>query len=238
MFATLPESRRQTRRQHRYIILSLFAHTAIAWGVLALTSSASAHVAPPDALPPDITYVAVAPRPEPSVPRVPRPAASGADRGPAIPRIPDLVIGDAVPDVRIAWTPAVMPPSGADADGIHDGQRGDAVDSTLSGPPGARAGMFTAAEVDRPVVLRSGGAPRYPATLRAAGIEGRVIARFVVDTIGRVEPASIEIRETSHARFTEAVHDVLQRARVQPATVAGRRVRQLVDLPFHFSLAR
>ena len=237
MFATLPESRRRRGRQYRYTIVSISAHLGFAWAALALARSASAHDAAADPGPPEITYITVEPeRDEPA--RAAPPSRPGRTvPGPTQHVIPDVIIPD-VPLPNVDWQLHAARPASASPDAGDRAASGPQFGVSIAGdvPSGSRA--FTAAEVDRPVVLRSRGEPRYPAVLRAAGIEGRVVARFVVDTAGRVEPASIEVRASSHAGFAEAVHDVLRRARFQPASVGGRRARQLVELPFIFSLAR
>jgi periplasmic protein TonB len=78
--------------------------------------------------------------------------------------------------------------------------------------------------------------PQYPERLRAAGVTGRVVVRLVVDTLGRVEPASVAIRESAHDLFAQAVRAVIPSLRFVPAEAGGRRVRMLVDLPFEFRL--
>jgi periplasmic protein TonB len=65
---------------------------------------------------------------------------------------------------------------------------------------------------------------------------GRVVVRLIVDTVGRVEPASVVIRESSHDLFAQAVRAVLPSLRFVPAEAGGRKVRMLVDLPFEFRL--
>jgi protein TonB len=94
----------------------------------------------------------------------------------------------------------------------------------------------TAATVDRPAALIAPPRPRYPDQLRAAGVIGRVVVRLVVDTMGRVEPATVVIRESSHDLFAHAVRAVLPSLRFAPAEAGGRKVRMLVDLPFEFRL--
>ncbi len=94
----------------------------------------------------------------------------------------------------------------------------------------------TSATADRAAALLAPPRPRYPDQLRAAGVTGRVIVRLVVDTMGRVEPASVVIRESSHDLFAQAVRAVLPALRFAPAEAGGRKVRMLVDLPFEFRL--
>ena len=94
-------------------------------------------------------------------------------------------------------------------------------------------------QVDRPVVALAGmRTPRYPESLRAAGVEDTVLATFVVDTLGRIESASVDITQASHAQFATAVREVLSSAKFRPAELGGHRVRQRVALPFVFSLSR
>ena len=93
--------------------------------------------------------------------------------------------------------------------------------------------------VEKPVMaLGDGPRPRYPDLLRSAGVEGEVLAQFVVDTSGRVEPGSIRVLRTSHPLFAQAVERVLPLARFVPAEAGSRRVRQLVQQPFAFAMQR
>nr|MBA3671950.1 energy transducer TonB [Gemmatimonadaceae bacterium] len=96
-------------------------------------------------------------------------------------------------------------------------------------------GVIDAAAADRAPRLLSGApAPVYPASLRARGVEGRVAVRFVVDTTGRVEPASVTIVESPDELFTAAVRATLPSLRLMPGEAGGRRVRTLVQMPFSF----
>jgi protein TonB len=79
---------------------------------------------------------------------------------------------------------------------------------------------------------------RYPDMLRSANVEGEVLAQFVVDTSGRVERGSIKILKTSHELFTGAVQSALPSARYYPAEIGGRKVKQLVQQPFNFTLTK
>ena len=95
------------------------------------------------------------------------------------------------------------------------------------------------AVVDREVVpWETNPVPRYPAALRDARIEGRVLARFVVDTTGRVMMESVMIDAADHPAFGEAVVESLRRSRFEPAEYRGRKVPQLVARPFVFVLLR
>jgi TonB family protein len=98
-------------------------------------------------------------------------------------------------------------------------------------------GVYTEQRVDRIVVPRNGnGQPAYPSQLRLSGIDGDVLVRFVVDSAGRVEPASITIIQATHALFATAVRQWLLRTRYAPAELLGRPVRQLVEQRVAFML--
>jgi protein TonB len=82
------------------------------------------------------------------------------------------------------------------------------------------------------------GRPRYPEALRSAGVDGRVLVQFSVDTTGRVDPASVKILESTHDLFSRAVRDALGSFRFRPAEVGGRRVAALAQMPFEFHVDR
>lgn len=78
--------------------------------------------------------------------------------------------------------------------------------------------------------------PRYPDMLRSANVEGEVLAQFVVDTTGRAEMNTFKVLKSSHDLFTNSVKQALGNMRFYPAEVGGRKVKQLVQMPFMFSL--
>lgn len=116
---------------------------------------------------------------------------------------------------------------------------GSLVDNPYARGGGVGTGteIFTTNQVERAVAVLGTVRPAYPEMLRATGIEGRVVVRFIVDTAGRVEPGSITTIDATHALFEQSVRDALPRLRFAPAEVGGRHVRQLVEMPFQFSLS-
>jgi len=80
--------------------------------------------------------------------------------------------------------------------------------------------------------------PRYPDELRAKGIEGQVVTQFVVDADGRVDMSSLKILSATDPLFAEAVRSTLPNMQFYPPEVNGRRVRQLTQVPFDFTLTR
>ncbi len=94
-------------------------------------------------------------------------------------------------------------------------------------------------QVEKPVVMAPGATgPSYPDMLRSAGIEGTVLAQFVVDTTGRADMATFKVLKSDNDLFSTSVKNALQRMKFLPAEVGGRRVKQLVQQPFQFSLNR
>ena len=110
-----------------------------------------------------------------------------------------------------------------------------------AGPGGTRGGLARGeadgGEVGAAPVPGVVG-PRYPAGLRAARLTGDVVARFVIDTAGRVVIASFDVVDSSHPAFTAAVRDALGDLRYFPAESHGRRVEQTVQQTFHFAPKR
>jgi protein TonB len=105
--------------------------------------------------------------------------------------------------------------------------------------PGSNDEPFRADQVEKQVsVVPGAAAPRYPEILRSAGIEGRVTALFVVDEQGRSEEESVRFLRSDNRLFEDAVRAALRRMRFSPAEVGGRKVRQLVQMPFVFTLSR
>ncbi|MBA3918807.1 MAG: hypothetical protein C0516_09510 [Gemmatimonas sp.] len=93
---------------------------------------------------------------------------------------------------------------------------------------------------DKDTLLRwsSGGTgPEYPTQLRSQGLMGRVVARFAVDTNGRVMPGTAAIVSETHREFGQSVCQFLKRARFQPVPVDGRkRTVTVAAAPFEFSI--
>ena len=98
--------------------------------------------------------------------------------------------------------------------------------------------LFTADQVDVAAQTDSSFTirPAYPDSLFRGRVAGQVLVEFVVDTSGLVIGESIAAVSTTHALFTDAVRRALRDARFQPAMLAGRRVRQLVQLPVKFEM--
>lgn len=94
-------------------------------------------------------------------------------------------------------------------------------------------------QVTKAVTVAPGNAsPRYPDSLRTANVEGQVLLQFVVDTSGRPDMSQFKVLKSSHELFTAAVHNALPMMKFNPAELNGRRVKQLVQMPFQFNLSK
>jgi TonB family protein len=74
--------------------------------------------------------------------------------------------------------------------------------------------------------------------LRQAGIQGRVILPAVIDTTGRVEPASVRIMKSPNPEFDQPTKDWVQKALFRPARLGGRSVRVFINLLVDYSITR
>ncbi len=108
--------------------------------------------------------------------------------------------------------------------------------SIVDGDRDADGGAWRGNELLMRIVTSS--TPRYPLALRQAGIDGRVLVRFVVDTTGRIDLESVQVLQSTHELFTRAVRDALAGFRFRPAESGRHRVAALAEMPFEFRLTR
>ncbi|HUR92890.1 MAG TPA: carboxypeptidase regulatory-like domain-containing protein [Gemmatimonadaceae bacterium] len=98
--------------------------------------------------------------------------------------------------------------------------------------------VYTAEQVDNAAILAPGTVkPVYPDSLWRAGVGGRVVAEFIVGVDGIIEQGTFGVASTTHPQFSASVRSALETAVFRSATLAGRRVRQLVQVPFVFDPA-
>lgn len=156
-----------------------------------------------------------------------------------MPRIPDLAnINIEIPTVSTDITIDMSVRDFSSSRGVGGG-KGTATDGGVMTSGVDINSVLSDLQVERPVVALSGyRTPRYPEAMRAMGVEETLNATFIVDTLGRIEPGSLEVRDAQHQPFIQAVREALANARFRPAEVQGRRVRQRVMQPFVFSLSR
>jgi len=220
---TLLESSRKTRKKRLFGVgvASLAIHSAMIAGVV----YATLHAAPSDThVRMDTTVVLLAPQDQ-QKPADPLPV-----------QLVDVLKGFQTVAVP-AQIPAAIPP-------VDLQQRFDPKDYSGSGIEGGRASgivvggneVYAEALVEQRPALLSAPPPVYPALLKQAGIQGRVILRAVIDTTGRVEPASVRIMKSPNPAFDQPTKDWVLKALFRPARLHGRGVRVFINLPVDYSL--
>jgi len=179
---------------------------------------------------------AAPPRPQPTAPVVPLIAPVNVPV--SIPKV-DVNALPTVTDVRVPvpdpgkLVAAATGRTRGTSDGDVEGGEGRARRGLGSGAAGR---AFSENQVERAVVPTRPPMPRYPDALKSVSITGEVVAQYIVDARGRVEPGSIKILSSTHRLFAEAVRKALLEARYRPAQVGGEAVRQLVEQPFIFKI--
>ena len=125
---------------------------------------------------------------------------------------------------------------GGTADGVKGGTGKEGDKGKEAGETAEQHGPYMEFQVEKAVEKIGGEAPEYPSSLRAQGVEGQVLAQFVVNESGRYQSGTLKILNSSNPAFTAAVKDALPRMRFSAAQIGGRKVQQLVQMPFQFNL--
>lgn len=229
MFAQLIASRAPQRRSPAGFAASIALHGIIVTGAVLLTSHAPMQRSHRTEL--VMTYVAPVTQPRPATPAPP--GAPPLVATPSVINVP-LTVPDAIPPVDLLRAAINIDKPFVFRVGVpsHPGTSAP----VATDDPGT---AFLDTQVEVQVVLDTRSPmPRYPQLLRDAGVEGSTLVRFVVDTLGRVEPQTVQMVESTHPAFALAVQAVLPQMRFSPARVGERKVRQLVEFPLQFRLRR
>lgn len=235
MRITLAESAARHGRPSPWVGASLVAHVAAVSLLLFRGATSQTFFAPE----PQILRYVVTPQESAPEPARESPSPEVILGGP--PGAPRISLPEFDVPVVAPTTSVELAPGPSDFDPAHFDRRGLA--TTLG--PTRRAGpislgpVFDATSVDLLVRPRNGNpSPAYPPALSAAGVEGEVSVRFVVDTTGRVESGSVITVRTTNALFEREVYDALRRMRFLAAESGGAKVRQLVEQTFRFEISR
>lgn len=234
MFQTLIESRATRARSFGGSMISVVGHASIVGALVVATAQATV-TRVTEQRETAVKFTTTMPRPEPPAPATPKVyTAAPVAKGFAVLRAP-IDIPTSLPALDLS-----VPPTNLDNySGIgKPGGRADGLEGATGVAP-ALSGVFLESEVEKPVMVLPGTAgPSYPETLRTAGIEGQVLAQFVVDSTGRVQLSTFQALESQHPLFTAAVRTALSRMRFLPAEARGARVAQLVQQSFQFTVRR
>ena len=78
--------------------------------------------------------------------------------------------------------------------------------------------------------------PQYPDSLRAAGVEGRVLVALVIDTAGQAEPGSVRVLSSTNIGFEASARAAVVSCRYRAGRVGGRPVRTRIQIPLNLTL--
>jgi protein TonB len=184
----------------------------------------------------DVKFVE-APKPPPPEPEKPAPPPPDVVVAPPPPKgfqvlTAPVNIPDVIPDIDLSKKVT------DEADFTGKGVAGGTSKGVVGGTPvNTQDQTYFEFQVEKPVVVQPGNpSPKYPDILKQASVTGEVLAQFVVDTTGRAEMSTFKVLKSSHDLFTSAVRAVLPQMRFLPAETGGRKVKQLVQLPFSFDI--
>ena len=233
MFTTLPESRAIRTRNARSTMASVVLHGALIAGAVAMTLPRRVDATPEPVKERIPVYVAMPDRARQPVTPIPQRTQPTQPSAPLPTIAAPIITPSTLPPIDLSGPP--LP-----AEQIVIGGPG-ALTAPFIGAGGSSAltpgGIVDVGVVERiPRILGSAPAPRYPGALRESGVSGRVLVRFVVDTLGRAELDGVEVLEATHALFADAVKRALGLYRFSPGEIGGRKVRTMVQLPFTFTL--
>ena len=98
--------------------------------------------------------------------------------------------------------------------------------------------VYADTDVTQPVRLLFTGrrVPPPDSSLLRLGLPQHAVLRFIVDTLGRIEPCSLTLLETTHPLWGTAALHYARDWRFRPAKRGVRRVRQSVHQPFNFTM--
>jgi len=234
MFGVLLESRARVQRRGGGIALSVATHVAL----IGMATAATVHARADKPEKPTPTLIHFTPAPAPKPTPVQQAAATPMVKLTSMPSVPTINL--VAPTVVPPTLPPINP-GGASTDGDFVIVRGTGNSGTGHSPGIDLTATESGTDWRGTEVLMhvlSSGKPRYPESLRSAGVDGSVLIQFTVDTTGRVDMQSLKILSSTHSLFTDAVRQSLGAFRFKPAEVNGKRVPALAQMPFEFHLSR
>lgn len=230
MFDHLIESKAKRQRSFVSLANSVIAHTLLIGGAVYGTLHASEKMEKPKAEKIDFVKVKKDEPPPPKTEAPPPIMKAPPPKGFQVLQAP-IKIPDVIPQIDLSKKAT------DDADFTGKGVEGGSKNG--SEKPVSNDQPYFEFQVEKAVQVAPGnGAPRYPDVLRSANVEGEVLAQFVVDTTGRADMSQFKALKSSHELFTQAVKAWLPGAHFYPAEVGGKHVKQLVQMPFQFNLAK
>jgi protein TonB len=212
---------------------SLTLHTLVAGGAIL-----AATVAAPAAGPAIDTTMVFLTAPEPDR-RAPEPEPAGPQQVLVADALRGFQTIVAITDIPVGIPPIDLAERFDPRDYSGRGVEGGVADGIVA-PAGVAtdAVVYSARVVEEIPERLFAPTPAYPPLLQQAGIEGKVVLEFVVDSVGRVESRSVRVVSSDNPGFDPSSVTVARKMMFRPGRVNGRAVRVLVRMDFNFVLTR
>jgi protein TonB len=230
MFNTLLESKAQKQRTSGGTAFSVVLHVVLISAAVYATANAAIKNEKEKVEKIEFTQMKKAPPPPPKPPPPQATLAPPPPKGFQVLTAP-INIPDVIPDVDL--TKKVTDEADFSGKGVQGG--------VAKGQAGGKGPVNDQPYFDFQVEKQAGPVPgnvtpRYPEMLHSAGVEGEVLAQFIIDTTGKADMGSFKVIKTSHEQFADAVKEALPRMRFYPAEVGNHKVRELVQQAFAFTI--
>ena len=234
MFNNLLESKAKKQRSTGGTIFSLVLHVVLITLAVYGTAKAKQEFEKPKEEKIDFAEIKPdePPPPEPEQPPPDQPVAPPPPKGFQVLTAP-VDIPDVIPDVDI--TKEVTNEEDFSGKGVQGGVARGVVGGT---GPVTDQPYFEFQVEKQPLAAPGNPKPRYPDILQNAGVEGKVLVQFVIDTLGRAEMKTFKVLTSDHELFTTSVRQVLPGMRFFPGEIGGRKVKVVVQMPFEFALGQ
>jgi protein TonB len=235
MFNNLIESKPKRQRTTGGLIFSGIIHAVIGTAAVYGTLQAKEQLEKPKAE--KVEFVEMKKKEEPPPPKEVPPPPKDVVMAPPPPKgfqvlTAPVKVPDVLPDIDLSKKVT------DEADFSGKGVAGGVAKGVVGGTAPVTDQPYFEFQVEKQVAMIPGQGPTYPEQLRSANVEGEVLAQFVVDTTGRYESGTFKVLKSTNEQFTNAVKNALPRMKFYPAEVGGRKVKQLVQQPFTFSLQK
>jgi protein TonB len=235
LFEHLIESGRKPKPSVKQQVVSLFIHAGILFGAVKATQGA-AEVIKDIAV--DTTMVFL--RPPETAPPPPPPeqvvlSANPPPQGFQVVSPPDNIPTE-IPPVNLNER---FDPKDFTGKGVEGGIAAGVAGGT---GPVIEGEVFLAAEVDETPQALNGAAcqGKYPPVMASAGIPGKVVMQFIVNTDGHVDAASVKVMSSTHKAFEEPAKQGITSSgcTFKPGSSRGQPVRVLVQQAVSFKVAQ
>lgn len=239
MFDNLIESSRKPQSTLKQQVISLFLHGGLIFGAIKATQGAAETIRdivvdtnmvflrPPEAPPP--------PPPPPQNVVV---TANPPPQGFQVVTPPDNIPTE-IPPVNLNER---FDPKDFTGRGVEGGIAAGVVGGT---GPVINGEVYLAAEVDQPPQITNQAQcmdffmSNFPPVMKSAGIAGRVVMQFVVNTDGHIDGGNVKVVSSSHKAFEDPARKGITTAcTFKAGSSRGQPVRVLVQQPVSFTLGR